>query len=275
MPELLDLTPRFQTFYALAQHQTPGDRWALWREHYGFAAVPPTPEGQAAARRLLDGAWDRYATLPAALDGEVQRLSQQASAASRRLEALFGTGTPPYRLVTFVGDFQGNAFVAGDSLCMPVEMPASWAAPILTHELTHLFHHSLSGGAGEWRRPLAALIVEEGLACRTVAALHPEVALDLQVGEPSWLQACERHQAELLADARSLLASDDDETLLRFLQPHPTLGLERTAYALGWWLVGAWLARGNTLAELARVPAAELPALVGHWLDQWLEQGPQ
>ncbi|MFD2609051.1 hypothetical protein ACFSR9_06300 [Deinococcus taklimakanensis] len=41
MPTFLDLTPKFQTFFALARGTDPDTRWTLWQKHYGFAAVPP------------------------------------------------------------------------------------------------------------------------------------------------------------------------------------------------------------------------------------------
>src|SRR5690606_26832582 len=60
--DVIDLTPRFLDFYERASHEglDPDARWTLWQEAYGFAAVPPTPEGSRAARALLDAAWDRY-----------------------------------------------------------------------------------------------------------------------------------------------------------------------------------------------------------------------
>lgn len=50
-----DLTPRFLDFYRAAGQPGvgPEERWALWRERYGFAAVPPTAQGMAMARREI------------------------------------------------------------------------------------------------------------------------------------------------------------------------------------------------------------------------------
>ena len=262
MPTFLDLTPKFQTFFALARGTDPDTRWTLWQKHYGFAAVPPVPEGSQMARELLDAAWDRYADLPADLSHEVRRLQDQAERAAARLERLFGTPVPEYRLVTYVGGFEGNAFVAQQSVCLPVEMPAAWAERVVTHELAHLFHQKLSGGTGDWTRTLAALIVQEGLATRTTQAMFPERGPAQHVGEPEWLATCEANREALIRDALPRLAQTDDATLRRFIGPHPALGVDRTAYALGWWWVGEWLQDGHSLAELARVPEAELPELV-------------
>jgi len=36
------------------------ERWLLWKKRYDFAAVPPTPQGDSIARKLLNNAWARY-----------------------------------------------------------------------------------------------------------------------------------------------------------------------------------------------------------------------
>lgn len=265
MPELLDLTPRFSTFYALAQQVTPEVRWALWQQHYNFAAVPPTPDSPALARRLLDGAWDRYRTLPDDLAAEVRRVETQGQHAEQQVTACLAAPVPEYRLVAFVGGFEGNAFTYSSpapTLCMPIEMTPEWTATIFTHELTHLVHAPLSGSAGGWTRTVAALIVQEGLATRVTEQIHPDAPLEWQVGNAAWLAACTSHRMALIHDAQARLEASDDASLLRFLQPHPEFGQERTAYALGWWVVGHWLETGRSLAELARVTESALPDLV-------------
>src|ERR1700688_4680251 len=63
--EIANRVSKFQTFYAEAMVK-PLDaeaRWALWKKDYDIAAVPPGPDGDAMARRLLDGAWANYPTL--------------------------------------------------------------------------------------------------------------------------------------------------------------------------------------------------------------------
>lgn len=262
MTDLLDLTPNFQQFRTLAAHATPDERWALWQEHYNFAALPPSPQAKALARQMLDAAWEKYAGLPPDLGAEAQRLLTQEQAVSERLAKLLNAPVPEHKLVAFVGFFDHNPFVAGTILHFPVEMPAAKAEVFMAHELTHLIHLPLSGSTGGWTRSLAALIVQEGLATRSAAALYPDAPLGWQVGEENWLRTCETQRAVLTADALPLLNDSSDETLLRFLQPHPICGMERTAYALGWWLVGEWLAQGRTLSELARIPETDLPELV-------------
>lgn len=50
------LQPRFLDFHAAAQGLDTDARWTAWQDRYGFGAVPPGPEGEAVARRLLDAA---------------------------------------------------------------------------------------------------------------------------------------------------------------------------------------------------------------------------
>lgn len=58
-----DRSPKFLAFYskATAENADEAERWKLWKEMYHFAAVPPTPEGEQMARKMLDQAWPRYA----------------------------------------------------------------------------------------------------------------------------------------------------------------------------------------------------------------------
>ena len=56
--ELRNLVPNFLKFYDLAAPCDGETRFELWREHYGFAAVPPGEEGATLSRKLLDGAWE-------------------------------------------------------------------------------------------------------------------------------------------------------------------------------------------------------------------------
>ena len=62
-----DLRQKFLTFYneATKEKASPDKRWELWKKDYDFAAVPPTPEGEEIAKKLLNDAWSRY---PAVLD---------------------------------------------------------------------------------------------------------------------------------------------------------------------------------------------------------------
>ncbi|MBE3591321.1 MAG: hypothetical protein IMW98_11025 [Firmicutes bacterium] len=109
--ELVDLTPRFLDFYdaARAERAGPERRWQLWQERYGFAAVPPTPEGQELARRLLDEAWDRYPLVMDRIRAGAAGLQPAPLPVLERVAALLGCPAVAVRLVVFAGFLAGNA----------------------------------------------------------------------------------------------------------------------------------------------------------------------
>ena len=112
--EVVDLTPRFFKFYetATAEKADPEQRWQLWQKLYGFAAVPPTPEGKTMARTLLDKAWSQYPKV-------IARIRQGAAILKPSLQStlesvaklLHGTQYPiKVRVIVFVGGLENNAF---------------------------------------------------------------------------------------------------------------------------------------------------------------------
>ena len=273
--EVVDLTPRFLAFYEAAQAVEPDAdvRWRLWQEHYGFAAVPPTPDGQALARRLLDEAWPAYpgvlAQVRAGASGLVPAPEPILRSVARLLDCRQDVTV---RLVVFVGALEGNAFSTMNAgvpvVCVPVEQVAEEREFILPHEFTHAVHLTTAGLPGSWERPIAQLILEEGLATHTTAALmpgHPPAAYleDTRAGSiPNWFQRCAEREAELLSGLRDYLADSSSDTVARFTFGTGTTGLEREAYYAGWVLVGYLLEQGWTLARLAHVPEDGLVSLV-------------
>src|SRR6185312_1297640 len=105
---------KFETFYAHATAK-PLDadaRFKLWQIEDGLAAVPPGPDGDAMARKLLDSAWSKYPALMPKLDG----LEKTAEATAREMFArdneILGTADDKIhtRLILYVGQFDNNAF---------------------------------------------------------------------------------------------------------------------------------------------------------------------
>lgn len=268
---VIDLTPRFLDFYEKAAKPgvTPDQRFALWEEFYGFAAVPPTPEGKAMARELLDEAWDKY---PAALDvirrgaGGMKPSPEVVVAEVRQL--LGHEGPFKVRYVTYVGGFDNNAFVggAGDTLmiAMPVEMSEEERLRTLRHEMTHAVHTVVAKLSGGWERSVAELMVQEGLAMRTARALQPDAPERLFLAEhrPGWIDEAMAKTPAILNGIRPVLASKDSQTVFRFTVGTGATGTEREAYVAGWLVVGHWLKQGRTLAEIARIPEADMVAEV-------------
>lgn len=129
-----DLTPKFLAFYAAASAPpvTEAQRWALWRKDYGIAAVPPTPQGLALARKQLDAVWTRYGKLLPTIGHREHGAEQDATRMLPRVKALLGASgqKTPVGLVLFVGQFDGNEFTVpsrapgdGPTVVMPIETP--------------------------------------------------------------------------------------------------------------------------------------------------------
>ena len=267
---VIDLTPRFLDFYEKAAKPgvTPDQRFALWDELYGFAAIPPTPEGKVIARQLLDDAWDKY---PAALDvirkGAGGMQPGPETVASEVRKTLGHEGPFSLRYVVYVGGFEDNAFTAGQAdmpmIAMPVEMAPDVRRRTLRHEMTHAVHGQVAGLSGGWERSIAQTIIAEGLAMHTARSLEPDAPEHLFIDhKPGWLAEVMPKAPAILQGIAPALAHKDSETVFRFTMGTGTTGTEREAYVAGWLVVGHWLKQGRTLAEIARIPEADMVAEV-------------
>ncbi len=273
-----DLTPRFLDFYdaATRENAAPDRRWALWKEKYDFAAVPPTPEGDRIARALLDAAWPRYPGVLDRIRAGAAGLTPNPEEVARDIANLLRPAGPVRaRLLVYVGGLEPNAFTTAQdgkvTTAIPVEMDPAARAMIMTHELTHAVHIGMGSFAGGWRRTIGTTILTEGLACRVTQALfpgHPEA--DSIAARPGWLAEASARRDEILRGIRPFLDSDTSEDVMRFTMGTGATGLEREAYYAGWLVVGHWLEHGRTFAEIARIPEKEMPREVGAALDALL-----
>ncbi|HTU12625.1 MAG TPA: DUF2268 domain-containing putative Zn-dependent protease [Allosphingosinicella sp.] len=272
--EILDITPRFLAFYEAARNAPDATaRFALWTEHYGFAAVPPGPRGEAMARQLLEQGWPRYAAaLPmirrgAALFGTEP--IETLRAVTRLLEA---DGEVTIRLTAYVGAFDDNAFSAGGAIAFPVEMAPELRRLIMAHEFTHAVHMRLAGLSGGWERSIAETIVQEGLAVHVARELTPGRTMAQYIEHrPGWWDSVSARRAAVLRGLVPVLASKDGETVFRFTVGQGTTGSEREAYAAGWWVVEQLRRQGMSLAQIARIPESEMAGLVERTINRMLE----
>jgi hypothetical protein len=269
--EVKDLTPKFLQFYeaAVAAKADPEQRWKLWQQYYGFAAVPPTAQGQVMARKMLDEAWPNY---PKVID------QIRAGAAGMKPEPLpilkevaqFLQLTRPIKikLVVYVGMMEGNAFSAGvqdgyQIVCIPVEITPEQRELILIHELTHAVHITAAGLSGSWTRSIAVTMLQEGLAIRTAQALRPQHKAETYIEfTPGWLAKCAGKRGEILAGIRPNLSDGSSEAVTRFTVGSGSTGLEREAYYAGWLAVERMVKDGMTLAQIAHLPEGEIVARV-------------
>jgi hypothetical protein len=206
--EVKDITPKFVAFYDAASK--PGvdeaERWKLWQTLYGFAAVPPTPEGEKMARTMLDEAWPKFkAEMPLIRRG-VAAIDPSPEGTLRQVAKLLQADVPVrVRLIVAVGDFEGNAYTFSDKDGMPttaVEVEDPKAGQILTHEFTHAVEAEQAGLSLEWKRSIAHTIFVEGLAMRVVQAIHPGLSDADYVGElsPQWFARSMAHREAILKD---------------------------------------------------------------------------
>ncbi|MBU6297155.1 MAG: hypothetical protein KJS68_02825 [Alphaproteobacteria bacterium] len=267
---MLDIASRvtkFEKFYADAKNLDEAARWALWKKEYGIAAVPPTPEGEALARKQLDTAWSRYA----ALIPRLPTLEKNAEAAARRLFAgvnvLYATAGMPIhsRVVFFVGQFDGNEYtvppMSGQpaTVVMPVENPALNVQ--LAHELSHSVHFQLAGVKNSFGAPIGETIFLEGLAMHANKALVPSLpntAYTELNDEPGWLTRCASHEPAVMKGILPYLDKSGPDVATKFTFGRGTTGMDRELYCAGWFAVGKMLAAGKTFPQLARIPEGKM-----------------
>ncbi len=278
-----DLTPKFLTFYraATAANASPDERFKLWKADYDFAAVPPTPQGDVIARRLLDQAWPKYPGVIARIERGAAGVAPSPEATLRRVAAeLHPDGPVRLNLLVYVGALEGNAFTAAEgrkvTVALPVEQGPYERGPMMAHEFVHAVHISMGTNAGGWIRTIGETVLAEGLAMRVAQHLYPDrpAASFVEMStEPGWLAKSEGQRSAILTDVKSALASNKSDDLLRFTMGAGPTGLDREAYYAGWVVVDYWTRHGLSFADIARIPEAQAPGRVGAAIDAILAGG--
>jgi hypothetical protein len=277
-----DLTPKFLTFYRAAKgaHLSPDQRFKLWKQDDGFAAVPPTPQGDQIARKLLDAAWPKYPSALERIKKGAAGIQPSPQAVLQRVANLLQTDKSVHiTLVVYVGAFEGNAFTAGGpngvTVALPVEQSAYQRGPIMTHEFTHAVVIATGYSSGGWIRTIGATVLEEGLAMHVAQHFYPDRPVKTFVetpSEPGWLARSERLQPQIFRDVKAALKSSKSSDVMRFTMGVGPSGIDREAYYVGWKVVGYWLSHGLTYADIARIPESEAPVRVGAAIDAILNE---
>lgn len=265
-----DLTPKFLMFYdSASKTNLPADeRFALWKQLYGFAATPPTPEGDSIARSLLDNAWHRYGSnLPLIKQG-AGVITPLATHISNRVAGLLQPDSSiSLTLLLYVGGFENNAFTAAQNgniiTAMAVETDSAQLPLLLAHELTHAVHIGMGSFSGGWQRSVGTTVLTEGLAMRVAQQVFPGHADETYTEfTPGWLVAASAKHKEILTSILPALTSVDPDDVFKFTMGTGNLGFEREAYYTGWVVVGHWLQQGKTVADIARIPEDQMPEAV-------------
>jgi hypothetical protein len=273
---LKDITPKFVAFYeqATRQHASEEERWKLWKQAYDFAAVPPTPEGESLARKLLDDAWPRYPAVMERIRRGAAGLTPDPHTVIRSIAELLRPEKPVnVTLLVFVGAFEENAFTAAQggkiTTALPIEGEPGGRELLMTHELTHAVHISMGSFSGGWIRTIGTTVLTEGLAMRVTQKLIPSRDEASYVeGRPGWFKEASEKRTEILNAILPVLSSDKSEDVMRFTMGKGPNGLEREAYYVGWLVVGYWLENGMTFADIARIPEKEMPQRVSEAIHQ-------
>lgn len=269
--KVTDLSPKFLAFYREASAQSdlaPDARFVLWKQRYGFAAVPPGPRGDPMARQLLDSAWPKYpAAIPLIERGAVG-MTPDPQATMRRVARLLKLDEPVnITLIAYVGGFESNAFTfgsaSGATVAFPIEMSPEERVLIVPHETTHAIHLHLAKLSGGWERSIAQTIMMEGLAMRATQALEPGRPEQAYVTHrPAWWDEVSGKRDAILADMLPVLDAKDGESVYRFTIGKGPAGVEREAYYAGWLVIGELQRGGMSLAQIARIPEPEMTATV-------------
>jgi hypothetical protein len=267
--EIINYIPKFLKFYDQANIAglNNNDRWALWEEHYNFAAVPPGDEGKKLARSLFEQAWDNY-------QGHIENIKgwkpdqKSIEECLKEVKTLLNCeASINFVVVYFVGSFEGNAFVAPYdqerlALCLPIENGSSEI--LLVHELTHIVHSRTADLSAEWERTIASTILQEGLATQVSKALVPGKSDEFYAGDgkDNWLHSCEEKREEIYKGIFPYLEDSSSETVYKFTVGKGTTNHEREAYYVGWKFVKMSLEEGATFADLAKIKEEDIPAFI-------------
>lgn len=278
---VVDLSKKFLVFFDSASRTRldPDARWAMWKRLYAFAAVPPGPFGDTLARRLFEGAWDRYPGALARIRRGADGFGFVPDTILQQVAGLLGCGgNTRVQLIAFVGGFEGNAFAfpgpdGTQSIAIPLEAGEPRGA--LVHEVTHAVHHS-SGCASitsGYEQSLPELVMSEGLAMRVAERLIPgQSSIHYIAGSQAWLDSANARRTAILNGIQQHISEAGAATAQRFTFGTGSTGLQREGYYAGWVVTGALLDSGLSLHDIAITPSARLVTLISRGIA-WEERG--
>lgn len=281
--EIVNRIPKFEKFHADAKGLDESARWTLWKKEYGIAAVPPTPQGEALARKQLDAAWPRYSALMPqlnTLEARAERIANALFAATNRLYGTAGTRIRT-KIVFFVGQFDGNEFTVPamngqpPTVVMPVENPMLKVQ--LAHEISHSVNFQLADVRNSFGAPIGETIFLEGLAMHANKELVPglpDAAYTELASEPGWFERCKAKRAAIMGGIAPYLRESGPGVATRFTFGKGTTGMDRELYCAGWFVIGDMLAAGRTFPQLARIPESRMVSTVAGAMNRYVRGQP-
>src|SRR5699024_5868413 len=266
--EVINLVPKFLNFFELANHEdvSESERWNLWKKYYNFAALPPGYDQQA--RKQLNQTWVKYqSNINQILNWKPDQIKLESIFAE--IKSLLGSDEDiPFVIVFFVSAFDNSAFVAPYNehkamLCLPIENQLSDI--FVVHELTHIVHSEIASLEMNWERPIAEIVLQEGLALHVSKHLVPgerdEAYIEMGV-ELVWLKYCHDHRKKILNGITPYLSESKGEVIEKFIFGTGASGHKREAYYAGWELVNSELKKGVSFKQLASIKPKDIPSYV-------------
>jgi hypothetical protein len=232
-----------------------------------MAAVPPGPEGEAMARKLLDKAWPRYLSLIPVLPTLARSDEESARELFATDSRLLGAAEAPLhtRLILYVGQFDDNAFSVPPmdgkpaTALMPVENSAF--RRVLAHELAHTIHFQLAGVTNTFGAPIGETMFLEGLAMRTAQRAEPggiDADYAAMPGDGKWMPRCAANKDRIIRGILPDLDKAGRDIALKYTFGKGNTGMQREVYCAAWFAFDTLFDQGRTLPELARIPEEQM-----------------
>ncbi|MEO7207272.1 MAG: DUF2268 domain-containing putative Zn-dependent protease [Steroidobacteraceae bacterium] len=264
---------KFEKFYgdATAKPMDGTARFQLWQKEDGLAAVPPGPDGEAMARKLLDDAWDKYPALVSQLPVLTKTAADTARIMFAKDNAILETANDPIhsRLILYVGQFDNNAFTMpamdGRPVTVLMSVENTNLKLILAHELTHSIHLQLAHVKNSFGAPVGETMFLEGLAMRTAQRAVPglpDAAYVAMPGDEKWFLNCMARKEAVLRGIARDLKKGGREIAIKYTFGQGNTGMQRESYCAAWIVMGQILNSGETLPQLARIPEGKMVSTI-------------
>lgn len=88
--------------------------------------------------------------------------------------------------------------------------------------------------------------------------------------KPGWWAEANQRREAILEGILPALEAEDSETVFRYTIGTGPGGVEREAYAAGWWVIDHLRRSGMSLAEIARVSEQDMPGLARRAIREML-----
>lgn len=275
--QIVSLIDKFLDFYDSSESITDfKEKFKIWEEKYGFAAVPPGDNRQETVYKLFTENYSKYKKSL----GKIKKFKPNEEKVNKILNEiktlLAFEGCLDFVIIYFVGFFENNAFVAPYdggklALCLPVENNLSELNDdiLLAHELTHIVHNNILKSEAKWTRKLSFAILQEGLAMKTSQCIVPGLSeYNYLASDEKWFNECMKLKGKIIDGIISYLDSEDGEILFKFTIGEGTTKNVRELYIVAWVLFSKLLDSGFTLQKLANVIESDSVDLVNEYLSK-------